>query len=103
MYWFILQISLIVVNIICFLAGGAILAGALFIRFEPSINKYTNADGIQVIATELHAASYVLITFGALSFIIGFLGCCGALKENKVQCTVSFRITLHFCGLRNLG
>ena len=36
-------------------------------------------------------AVYIIIAVGALLFVVGFLGCCGAIKENKcLLATVSF-------------
>jgi len=44
-------------------------------------NHLLLVEGESAIMTKYSA--YALIGIGALVFLIGFLGCCGALKENK--------------------
>lgn len=85
---------LIAINVIFFLAGGVILGGGLFIRLNPDVNKYAEAVGLNVITNELYTAAYVLIAFGAVTFVVGFLGCCGAIRESKVRILLMLPLNL---------
>jgi hypothetical protein len=46
-----------------------------------------------------YSGVYLLLAVGILLFIVGFLGCCGALKESQVilvLVSLSFSALLHF-------
>ena len=73
------------INTIFFLAGGVLLGGGLFIRFDPSIKEYANSVGIKILNEELYLASYILMAFGGFTFLVGFLGCFGAMKSSRVR------------------
>lgn len=54
----------------------------------------------------LFAGVYVILAIGAMLFLLGFLGCCGALRENQclllfVSATFSFMHSSHKmeCGI----
>jgi CD63 antigen len=73
-------------NLIFFLAGlGLIIAGALV---QTKFNAYFDFFGGQ-----FSAAAILLIVVGAVIFIIGFFGCCGAYKENYCM-VMTFAILL---------
>lgn len=79
------KIILIFFNIIFWLSGLGLLAIGIWVLVDSSI-----LDKIDFVASlvegngeMLKYASYVLIAVGLLIAIVGFFGCCGALKENK--------------------
>jgi len=63
----------------CFwLAGAAILGVAIWILVDDDISDVIEvADGINI-----YTGSYVLIAAGVIMLIVGFAGCCGAMKES---------------------
>lgn len=76
---------LVIVNILFFLAGAAVLGGGLWVRFDESLLKFKGENtGLQEFRDGLYLAAYVLIAFGAFTFVVGFAGCCGAMRESKV-------------------
>ena len=72
----------------CFqLAGAILLAIGIWLSVDTSI-----ADKFQITgdASLFRAASILFIVVGCIVFIVGFFGCCGAIKENSCMlCTVS--------------
>nr|XP_033773187.1 tetraspanin-2 [Geotrypetes seraphini] len=78
-------------NLIFWLAGSAVTALGLWLRFGGEIAEIL-ADGEEVPAS-FYTGLYVLIGAGALMMLIGFFGCCGAARES--QCLLgSFFICL---------
>jgi len=62
----------------CFwLAGAAILGVAIWILVDDDID-----DVVEVADISIYTGSYVLIVAGAVMLIVGFAGCCGAIKES---------------------
>ncbi|XP_004448633.1 CD9 antigen [Dasypus novemcinctus] len=77
-------------NFIFWLAGIAVLAIGLWLRFDSqtkSIFEQENHD------SGFYTGVYFLIGAGALMMLVGFLGCCGAVQES--QCMLG----LFFCFL----
>jgi CD63 antigen len=73
-------------NLIFFLVGlGLIISGAVV---QTKFSAYLDFFGGSV-----NAAAIVLIVIGAIIFIIGFFGCCGAYKENYCM-TMTFAVLL---------
>lgn len=85
-----------VFNGIIFLAGAAILGVGIWVKVDSGsilsfLGKIENAP------TELSQVlnvGYLLIAIGALLLIIGFLGCCGAVKESRCMLLLFFIIVL---------
>jgi len=80
------RIILIFFNLIFWLSGLALLSIGIWILVDSAslkqielISDLISEDGDQL----FHYASYVLIGVGLLIAIVGFFGCCGALRENK--------------------
>ncbi|RUS89910.1 hypothetical protein EGW08_002351 [Elysia chlorotica] len=78
------RMLLITFNFIFWLSGAAILAVGIWIIVDPEIEDYqevisdaTNDDQF------LNTAAYILIGFGAFVFLVGFCGCCGAIRSSK--------------------
>nr|KAG5699240.1 hypothetical protein BaRGS_012761 [Batillaria attramentaria] len=71
------------------LSGVAILGVGIWILADPNLQDY-----IDVIHTEdeeyFRNAAYLLIAFGAFVFLVGFCGCCGAIRNSK--CLLGFYI-----------
>ena len=59
------------------LAGVGVLALSIWLLFDQAV--VLMAKGAQDYAT----GTYILLAAGALMTIIGFLGCCGALRESQ--------------------
>ncbi|XP_053562507.1 tetraspanin-2 [Bombina bombina] len=76
---------LLMFNLIFLLAGSAIIAIGLWLRFGADLddlNKELSSD-LEVYDGSLFMGLYVLIGAGALMMIIGFFGCCGAARESQ--------------------
>ena len=63
------------------LLGCAILGCGLWIRFDPQFEKYVNSSAT---FGELYIGSYILLGVGACVMVVGFLGCCGAIRESQL-------------------
>lgn len=59
------------------LAGVGVLALSIWLLFDQAV--VFMAKGAQDYAT----GTYILLAAGALMTVIGFLGCCGALRESQ--------------------
>ncbi|XP_076450247.1 CD9 antigen-like isoform X2 [Babylonia areolata] len=67
-------------NFLFWLLGCAILGVGIWLRVDPNVAKYVDhADEINIFYT----LAYVLMAIGIIIMIIGFLGCCGAIRESK--------------------
>jgi len=87
------RVILIIFNIIFWLSGAGMLALGLWMLFDPNISARLAFVGIAGSAAQeaegfstsslLEYAAYVIIGVGAFVFIVGFFGCCGAIKQNK--------------------
>ncbi|TWW64301.1 Tetraspanin-1 [Takifugu flavidus] len=72
-------------NGIIFLAGAAILGVGIWVKVDSGsifglIEKLENAPEE---VTQLLNVAYLLIALGSVLLIIGFLGCCGAMRQSK--------------------
>lgn len=69
------------------LSGVAILGVGIWFLVDPNLQDY-----IDVIHTSdeeyFRNAAYLLIAFGAFIFLVGFSGCCGAIRNSK--CLLGF-------------
>ncbi|KAK9535612.1 hypothetical protein VZT92_007984 [Zoarces viviparus] len=91
-----LKVMMFVFNGIIFLAGAAILGVGIWVKVDSGsilsfIGKIENAP------TELSQVlnvGYLLIAIGALLLVIGFLGCCGAVRESTCMLLLFFIIVL---------
>jgi len=71
-----LQGLLLVVNLIIFGSGVAVLGGGIYMQLEMS--TYLNFLEDQAVSTAI-----VLIVIGALIALVSFLGCCGSFTSNS--------------------
>lgn len=52
----------------------------IWLRVDPNVAKYVNqAEEINVFFT----LAYILMAIGIIIMVIGFLGCCGAIRESQ--------------------
>ncbi|XP_067358251.1 CD9 molecule a isoform X2 [Channa argus] len=74
-------------NCIFWLAGTAVLAIGLWLRFDPKTKGlFEGSDSPYVFYTGV----YILIGAGALMMVVGFLGCCGAIQESPCMLGLFF-------------
>lgn len=67
-------------NFLFWLLGCAILGVGIWLRVDPNVAKYVDhAEEINIFYT----LAYVLMAIGIIIMIIGFLGCCGAIRESQ--------------------
>lgn len=74
---------LVVFNIIFVLSGGGILGTGIWLKVDPdsvNIQKLISVDSHD---TAISSTAYVLIGFGGIVFLVGFLGCLGGIKQWK--------------------
>ncbi|XP_040918834.1 tetraspanin 35 [Toxotes jaculatrix] len=91
-----LKLMMFVFNGIIFLAGAAILGVGIWVKVDSGsvlsfLGKIENAPAE---LSQVLNVGYLLIAIGALLVIIGFLGCCGAVKESKCMLLLFFIIVL---------
>ncbi|XP_029020093.1 CD9 antigen-like [Betta splendens] len=79
--------ALFIFNFIFWLAGTGVLAVGLWLRFDSRTSGLL--DG-QESATVFVTGVYILIAAGALMMVVGFLGCCGAIKESPCMLGLFF-------------
>ncbi|XP_046873612.1 CD9 antigen-like isoform X1 [Hypomesus transpacificus] len=78
---------LFVFNFVFWLAGTGVLAVGLWLRFDTkTAGIFEGEDSPSVFFTGV----YILIAAGALMMVVGFLGCCGALKESPCMLGLFF-------------
>ncbi|XP_048644170.1 tetraspanin-18 [Marmota marmota marmota] len=67
-----------VFNFFIFLGGTCLLGAGIWVMVDPTGFR-------EVVAANplLFTGAYVLLAMGGLLFLLGFLGCCGAVRENK--------------------
>nr|XP_006633875.1 PREDICTED: CD9 antigen [Lepisosteus oculatus] len=66
-------------NFLFWLAGTAVLAIGLWLRFDSRTKGIFEVDSNP---STFFTGVYILIGAGALMMIVGFLGCCGAIQES---------------------
>ncbi|KGL84553.1 CD9 antigen [Tinamus guttatus] len=74
-------------NFIFWLAGTAVLAIGLWLRFDSQTKSIFDLESNN---TTFYTGVYILIGAGALMMLVGFLGCCGALQESQCMLGLFF-------------
>ncbi|XP_026218825.1 CD9 antigen-like isoform X2 [Anabas testudineus] len=76
-----------VFNFLFWLAGTGVLAVGLWLRFDSrTAGLLEGGESPTVFVTGV----YILIAAGALMMVVGFLGCCGAIKESPCMLGLFF-------------
>ncbi|XP_047222312.1 tetraspanin 34 [Girardinichthys multiradiatus] len=92
----ILKIMMFIFNGVIFLAGVAILGVGVWVTVD-SDSLLGLLDGVEDLPDEvfrLAYVGYVMIGVGAALLVIGFLGCCGAIMENRCMLLTFFSVVL---------
>ncbi|KAJ8399570.1 hypothetical protein AAFF_G00409810 [Aldrovandia affinis] len=71
---------LFIFNFIFWLVGSLVLAVGLWLRFDPDIVSLLNKEGAP---DTFFLGVYILIGAGGLVMLVGFFGCCGAVRESQ--------------------
>lgn len=98
-------------NFLFWILGCAILGVGIWIKVDPrSIMELTQDDTLNEFFEEIRkygyeeVGAYVLIVIGSLMMVIGFLGCCGAIKESQCMLATFFVfLTIIFVALLVAG
>ncbi|OWK18110.1 TSPAN18 [Cervus elaphus hippelaphus] len=77
-----------VFNFFIFLGGACLLGIGIWVMVDP-----TGFREIVAANPLLITGAYILLAMGGLLFLLGFLGCCGAVRENK--CLLLFEQESH--------
>lgn len=85
-----------VFNGIIFLAGAAILGVGIWVKVDSgSILNYLHmVEDSPMDFSQVLNIGYLMIAIGAFLLVVGFLGCCGAVRENKCMLLMFFIIVL---------
>jgi len=75
----------------CFWAAGVALLGvSIWLLVDQSLS-----DVVTVANINIYTGSYVLVAAGAVMLVVGFAGCCGAMKEST--CLLGLYFVCLFC------
>nr|XP_002122111.1 CD9 antigen-like isoform X1 [Ciona intestinalis] len=83
-------------NLIIWLAGGGTLGVGIWLLVDPSIQDSMDLAGLEI----YQAGAIVFVVAGSLILIIGFFGCCGAIKESTCLLGTYFGFLFVIFGLQ---
>ncbi|MCJ8729485.1 hypothetical protein PDJAM_G00106800 [Pangasius djambal] len=86
---------LFIFNFIFWLSGSLVLAVGLWLRFDPSTASLLKEDGAP---KTIFFAVYILIGVGGIMMLVGFFGCCGAVRESQCLLGLFFSCLLIIFG-----
>ncbi|XP_008274906.1 tetraspanin 34a [Stegastes partitus] len=91
-----LKVMMFIFNGGIFLAGAAILGVGVWVKVdsESLLGLLENLEDAPSELSQLANVSYLLIAVGAVLLVIGFLGCCGAIRESRCLLLTFFCIVL---------
>ncbi|XP_062243179.1 tetraspanin 34a [Platichthys flesus] len=91
-----LKMMMFIFNGGIFLAGAAIMGVGIWVKVDSSslLGILDNVPDAPAGLSQLANVSYLLIAVGAVLLVIGFLGCCGAMKESRCMLLTFFIIVL---------
>ncbi|WKX90659.1 hypothetical protein Q1695_009480 [Nippostrongylus brasiliensis] len=82
-----------IVKYLLFLSNLILWTGGLGLIILGSVLQLKFAGVLDILGDERLATPVILLAFGSLCTLLGFLGCCGAIRENYCL-TVSFAVLL---------
>ncbi|XP_004583088.1 tetraspanin-8 [Ochotona princeps] len=82
-----LKYSMFIFNFLFWLCGILILAVAIWVRVSKDGQEILNSGGS---GTNSYVSADLLIAVGAIIMVLGFLGCCGAMKESRCMLLLFF-------------
>jgi len=89
-----IRIILFVLNFIFWAAGGVILGVGIYVKVQLEQLK-----DVAVSHDTLNTSALFLISLGCIVFVVGLLGCCGSLTQNRCMLLLYFSlVTLIFIG-----
>ncbi|XP_037530331.1 tetraspanin-1-like, partial [Nematolebias whitei] len=91
-----LKIMMFVFNGGIFLAGGVILGVGIWVKVDSGslLGLLEEVEDAPNELSQLVNISYLLIGVGAVLLVLGFLGCCGAVRESRCMLLTFFCIVL---------
>ncbi|XP_043970834.1 tetraspanin 34 [Gambusia affinis] len=91
-----LKVMMFIFNGAIFLAGAAILGVGIWVTVDSNslLSLANKVVSLPEDIFQLNYVGYVLIGVGAVLLIIGFLGCCGAVKESRCMLLTFFSLVL---------
>ncbi|XP_043565676.1 tetraspanin-8-like isoform X1 [Chiloscyllium plagiosum] len=78
-----IKYSMFIFNVLFWMCGSIILGVAVWLRVSKEVKKMVDME-------EFYPAINLLITVGSIIMVLGFLGCCGAIKESKCMLILFF-------------
>ncbi|XP_059360795.1 CD9 antigen-like [Carassius carassius] len=82
-----IKYMIFVFNFIFWLAGTGVLAVGLWLRFDERTKEFFTGENA---STVFLTGVYILTVAGAVMMVVGFLGCCGAIKESTCMLGLFF-------------
>uniref|UniRef100_A0A8D0DZA1 Tetraspanin n=1 Tax=Salvator merianae TaxID=96440 RepID=A0A8D0DZA1_SALMN len=88
-----LKVMMILFNLVIVLGGATLLGIGIWVSVDS--NSFLNIFGpLSSSVLQVVNVGYLLIVIGAVLFVLGFLGCCGAQKESKCLLITFFTLIL---------
>uniref|UniRef100_A0AC35TRM9 Tetraspanin n=1 Tax=Rhabditophanes sp. KR3021 TaxID=114890 RepID=A0AC35TRM9_9BILA len=81
------------VKYLLFISNFVLWAGGLALVVMGAVLQLKYTGILDILGDERLATPLILLTFGSICALLGFLGCCGAIRENYCL-TVSFAVVL---------
>ncbi|TRY56046.1 hypothetical protein DNTS_017899 [Danionella cerebrum] len=91
-----LKTMMFLFNGVIFLAGAAVLGVGIWVKVDNGsvLNFLQNIPGASSQLGQLLNVGYLLIALGSVLVVLGFLGCCGAIRESRCMLLMFFIIIL---------
>ncbi|XP_020639033.3 tetraspanin-1 [Pogona vitticeps] len=88
-----LKVMMVLFNLTIVIGGGVLLGIGIWVSVDSG--SFLNIFGpLSTSVMQFVNVGYLLIAIGAVLFVLGFLGCCGAQKESKCLLIMFFSIVL---------
>jgi hypothetical protein len=83
-----LKYLMFVFNFIFWLVGSALLAVGIWAKVDE--RSLTDLIRDPTVTSHLNVAAWILIVIGSIIMVLGFLGCCGAIRESQCMLATFF-------------